>query len=45
MSMFDFGSDNSQGNQDEPPNGKLFLNPTTGEPMSFGAWLTRFGHA
>jgi phospholipase C len=35
MSMFDF-SDHGNGN------GWLFLNPATGEPISFGDWLTHF---
>ena len=34
MSMFDFSRD--QGNS------PLFLNPTTGEPISFGFWASRF---
>jgi phospholipase C len=33
MPLFDFGQD-AQGNQDGPPNGKLFLDPATGEPVS-----------
>jgi phospholipase C len=33
MPMFNFGQ-NAQGDQDGPPNGKLFLDPTTGEPVS-----------
>jgi phospholipase C len=42
MSMFDFGSQNAQGNQDQPPNGRLFLDPTTGEPIGFASWLAHF---
>jgi hypothetical protein len=34
MSMFDFS--NNQGNA------PLFLNPTTGEPVSFSDWTSRF---
>jgi hypothetical protein len=34
MSMFDFS--NQQGN------GQLFLNPTTGEPISSSDWASRF---
>ena len=34
MSMFDFGRDQR--------NSPLFLNPKTGEPISFGFWASRF---
>jgi phospholipase C len=42
MPLFDFGQ-NAQGNQNGPPNGRLFLDPSTGEPISANSYASTAG--
>ena len=43
MPLFDFDQ-NAQGDQNGPPNGRLFLDPNSGEPISFGSWAAHYQH-